>query len=74
MTERSIQFVEAVLPKDKALQTAIRAFAIIRYGGQLTLDEAKLFIDICSLALPNKYRFPRATWEQIEKQIHESQK
>ena len=62
----SVKFIEAVTPKDRALQTAIRAFAIIRYGGSLTPAEAKLFIDMCSLALPMKYRFPRETWQQIE--------
>jgi hypothetical protein len=62
----SVRFIEAVSNKDRALQTAIRAFAIIRFGGSLTPEEAKQFIDLCSLALPMKYRFPRATWEQIE--------
>jgi hypothetical protein len=62
----SIRFIEGVSTKDKALQTAIRAFAVIRFGGSLTQEEAKLFIDICSLALPMKYRFPRATWGQIK--------
>lgn len=67
----SVTFVEAKLPKDKALQTAIRAFAIIRFGGSLTPDEAKLFCEVCSLALPNKYRFPRSVWEQMERGVHE---
>jgi hypothetical protein len=62
----SVKFISAVSQKDRALQTAIRAFAIIRYGGSLTPKEAKIFIDLCSLALPMKYRFPRETWEQME--------
>lgn len=65
----SLRFVEAVSIKDKALQTAIRAFAIIRFGGSLTGKEAKLFIEICSLALPNKYRFTREQWEIMEQNI-----
>lgn len=69
---KTISFVEAVSQKDRALQTAIRAFAIIRFGGSLKPDEAKIFIDLCSLALPNKYRFPRQLWEQIETQVHEA--
>ena len=72
MSKKTIIFVEAVNEKDRALQTAIRAFAIIRYGGSITPSESKIFIDLCSLALPMKYRFPRATWEQMEKQIKES--
>jgi hypothetical protein len=47
-------------------QTCIRAFAIIRFGGHLTPEEAKLLIDLCSLSLPMKYRFPREAWEQME--------
>ena len=62
----SIRFIEAVTQKDRALQTAIRAFAIVRYGGKLEPHEAKLFIDMCSLALPMRYRFPRQVWEDIE--------
>jgi hypothetical protein len=62
----TVRFIESVLDKDRALQTAIRAFAIIRFGGSLTPEEAKLFIDVCSLALPMKYRFPREAWEQME--------
>jgi hypothetical protein len=62
----SVRFIEAVSAKDRALQTMLRALGIIRYGGSLTPDEATLFIDVCSLALPMKYRFPRSTWEQIE--------
>lgn len=62
----SVKFIEAITPKDKALQHAIRAFAIIRFGGKLEPHEAKIFIDMCSLALPMKYRFPRQTWEDIE--------
>lgn len=68
----SVRFIEAVSVKDRALQTAIRAFAIIKYGGSLTPDEAKLFIDLCSLALPMKYRFPRATWEEMEANVKQS--
>ena len=68
----SVKFIEAVSNKDKALQTAIRAFAIIRFGGSLTPEDAKLFIDVCSLALPNKYRFPRETWQQIEAGVTQS--
>jgi len=62
----SVKFIEAVSQKDKALQTAIRGFAIIRFGGKLEPSEAKYFIDLCSLALPMKYRLPRETWEQME--------
>lgn len=62
----SVKFIEAVSQKDRALQYAIRAFAIIRFGGKLEPHEAKHFIDVCSLALPMKYRFPRETWEQME--------
>jgi predicted metalloenzyme YecM len=62
----SVRFIEAVTAKDRALQTAIRAFAIIKFGGKLEPHEAKLFIDVCSLALPMRYRFPRQTWEDIE--------
>lgn len=69
---KTISFIEAGTPKDRALQTCIRAFSIIRYGGTLTPDEAKLFIDICSVALPNKYRFPRELHETIEKQVKEA--
>jgi hypothetical protein len=58
--KKTISFIEAINPKDRALQTAIRAFSIIRFGGSLTPEEAKLFIEVCSLALPNKYRFPRS--------------
>jgi predicted metalloenzyme YecM len=68
----SVRFIEAVSTKDKALQTAIRAFAIIRFGGSLTPEEAKLFIDVCSLALPMKYRFPRESWEQMEAGVKQS--
>jgi hypothetical protein len=70
--KKTISFVEAVNPKDRALQTAIRAFSIIRFGGTLNSEEAKLFIDICSLALPMKYRFPRSVHEAMEKQVKES--
>lgn len=62
----SVEFIEAVTQKDKALQTAIRAFAIIRFGGKLKPEEAKILTELCSLALPMRYRFPRKTWEQIE--------
>jgi hypothetical protein len=68
----TISFVEATNTKDRALQTAIRAFSIIRFGGTLNSEEAKLFIDVCSLALPMKYRFPRSVHEAMEKQIKES--
>jgi hypothetical protein len=67
----SVKFVEAVNQKDRALQTAIRAFGIIRFGGKLEPHEAKYFIDLCSLALPMRYRFPRETWEQMERAINE---
>ena len=72
MSKLTIDFVEAVSQKDRALQTAIRAFAIVRFGGSLTAEEAKLFIDLCSLALPMKYRFPRKTWEEMETQVKEA--
>ena len=62
----SVKFIEAVTQKDRALQTAIRAFAIIRFGGSLTPKEAKIFIDLCSLALPMRYRFTRESWKQME--------
>ena len=62
----SAKFIEAVTQKDRALQTVIRALGIIRYGGSLTPSEAKLFIDLCSLALPMKYRLPREEWAKIE--------
>jgi hypothetical protein len=62
----TVEFVEAVSKKDKALQTAIRAFAIIRFGGKLNANEAKLMCDVLSLALPMKYRFPRFAWVAME--------
>jgi hypothetical protein len=62
----SVKFIRAVNPKDVALQTMLRVLGIIRYGGHITPEEAKPFIDLCSLALPMKYRFPRSTWEEIE--------
>lgn len=62
----SVKFIEAVTQKDRALQTVIRALGIIRYGGSLSPSDAKLFIDLCSLALPNKYRLPREEWVKIE--------
>ena len=68
----SVKFIPAVCKKDLALQTAIRAFGIIRYGGSLTPEEAKIFIDLCSLALPMKYRFPRETWAQMEAGVTQS--
>jgi hypothetical protein len=70
--KKAISFIEAINPKDRALQTAIRAFSIIRFGGSLTPDEAKLFIEVCSLALPNKYRFPRHVHEAMERQVKEA--
>lgn len=69
----SVTFIPAVTQKDKALQTAIRAFSIVRFGGKLEPHEAKLFIDICSLALPMKYRFTREQWEIMEQNIRASQ-
>jgi len=68
----SVKFIPAVYQKDRALQTVLRAFGIIRYGGSLTPEEAKIFIDLCSLALPMKYRFPRETWAQIEAGVTQS--
>ena len=64
-----MKFIEAVNPKDRALQSAIRAFAIIRFGGALEPHEAKLFIDMCSLALPMKYRFTREQWDIMEQNV-----
>lgn len=65
----SMRFIRAVSAKDVALQDAIRAFAIIRFGGHLEPQEAKIFIDECSLALPMKYRFTREQWEIMEQNV-----
>jgi len=45
--------------KDEALRIAAKAFLVIRFGGKLTQNEAKLFCDLCCLALPMKYRFDK---------------
>jgi hypothetical protein len=62
----SVRYIEARTQKDRALQLVIRALGIIRYGGHLTPTEAKTFIDLCSLALPNRYRLTREEWAKIE--------
>jgi len=62
----SVKFIEAPDKKGQAIQTALRALGIIRYGGTLAPDDAKKIIDYLSLCLPMKYRFPRETWVQIE--------
>lgn len=68
----SVEFIQAQSKKDHAIQTAIRALAIIRYGGYLSHKEAKLFIDLLSLSLPMKYRFPREVFEEIKRGVHQT--
>lgn len=58
--------------KDHALRMAAKAFMIIRFGGYLTADEAKTFCDLCCLALPMKYRFPRAEIDAIRVGIEQA--
>lgn len=52
--------------KDEALQIAAKAFLIIRFGGHLTQNEARIFCDICCLAMPMKYRFTKEELVSIE--------
>ena len=52
--------------KDETLRIAAKAFLIIRFGGHLTQNEAKLFYDLCCLALPMKYRFTKYELVDIE--------
>lgn len=52
--------------KDEALRVAAKAFLIIRFGGTLTANEAKMFCDLCCLALPMKYRFEKQELVNIE--------
>lgn len=59
------KFIEARRPRDKTLQVLMRTFLLIENGVELTKEEAHLCFQICALALPMRYRFPREYGEML---------
>lgn len=56
--------------KDQALRYAVKAFLIIAHGGHLLPSEAKTFAELCSVALPVKYRFNAKELGEIKGAVH----
>lgn len=55
--------------KDEALRIAWKGFQIIRFGGHLEPSEAKIFGDLCALALPMKYRWTKEEIDSIKRGV-----
>ena len=53
--------------KDEALRIAVRFLLAGYFGAPFTRQNMKAVADVCSVALPMKYRMPRKDFEALQK-------